>query len=226
LVIAQCVGEPLGWTSGSRSARIRVVKREPERDPLLRMIDAVLDDLSVRAGMYVGRRRQDGNAESFVIQTGEEGRYRVRLPDPSSDASIHDAVTAAQAHLVDELGAPVPLCPRHHHALAPAVAQGGVTWTCPDGKWQCALGEYEELTWPQLDVESLAPILMRRLHRRSIAGIVTVGVSRGARGAVAEIGVIEKTPALMKALRDAATPLRLAVHVEKARMIRVGALPR
>jgi hypothetical protein len=200
------------------------MKRPAERDPVLRMIDAVLSDLSVRTGMYVGRRHQDGDATIFVIQTGEDGRYGVTLPDLASDTSIQNAAAEAQAHLAGVLRAPVPLCPRHDHGLIPTVAHGELAWVCPEGEWQCALGDYEELTWPQLDVESLAPILFRRLHRRGIGGGLTVGVERTEQGLVAEIGVIEETADLIQAIRDASAPLPVAIHREKRRRIRVSSL--
>ncbi len=142
------------------------MKRPPETDPALRLIDAVLADLAVRTGMHVARRREDGDGDSFVIQTGEEGRCRLALPDLKSDASLETLAADAQAHLARALGGPVPRCPLHPHALVGTAVSGHVTWVCPDALWQCGLGDYEERTWPQLDMSSLAPILARRLHRR------------------------------------------------------------
>jgi len=134
------------------------MKQALEDDPRLALIDAVLHDLSLRSAMYVGRRREDGDADTFVIQTGEEGRHRLNIPDLNCDESIEAVVAEAQVHLQGILGAPVPLCPRHDHALRARATNGTLTWVCPGGEWQCPLGDYEELTWPQLDVESLAPI--------------------------------------------------------------------
>ncbi len=96
-------------------------------------------------------------------------------------------VTQAQAHLADVLGAPVPLCPRHDHALRGRAANGTLTWVRPAEEWQCALGDYEELTWPQLDVGSLAPILLRRLKRRGgFPAVRTIGVRKSDGKPVAE----------------------------------------
>jgi hypothetical protein len=201
------------------------MKEPSERDPFLRLIDAVLGDLAVRSAMYIGRRREDGDDESFVIQTGEDGRLRLGLPDRASDASIGAVVAEAQAYLGEVLGAPVPLCPRHQHALVGVAAEGRLTWVCPEGSWQCALGDYEELTWPQDDVASLAPILARRLKRRGVTGVVTISVGRTKRGLVAEFGVAETGAELMQTLRDAAAPLPVALHRETRRVIRVGPLP-
>lgn len=121
--------------------------KEPECDPLLRFVDAVLTDLALRSPMYVARRREDGDRETFVIQTGEEGRFRLSLPDLDSHGSMEGTVAEAQAHLGQVLGAPVPLCPLHGHALVGAVANRMLTWVCPDGGWECALDDYEERTW-------------------------------------------------------------------------------
>jgi hypothetical protein len=201
------------------------VKRVPETDPVLRLIDAMLADLSVRTGMYVGRRSKDGDARTFVIQTGEEGRCRLKRPDLTSDVSIQMAAESAQAHLAEVIEAPVPLCPRHEHALVAAVTDGQLAWKCPNREWQCRLGDYEEQTWPQLDADSLAPILFRRRERRGIAGGLTVGVERTERGHLARIGVTEETPDLVQAIRDAAAPLPVAIHRETLRRIRVRSLP-
>jgi hypothetical protein len=200
------------------------MKRPPERDPVLQMIDAMLGDLSVRSVMCVGRRADAGDAESFVIQTGEVGRLRLRLPDLASDASIQAVAASSQAHLAELLGVPVPLCPRHRHALRAAVAEGHLTWVCPDRELQCGLGEYAELAWPQFDLDALAPILAGRLERRGITGVVTIGVTPGQRGPVAEFGVAEQSPELIHSLRNAAAPLPVAVHEEKRRMRRVDTL--
>lgn len=77
---------------------------------VLALVDAVLVDLAVRRTMYVGRRGEDGNDATFVIQTGEEGRARLRLPELSSDDSIERMIVDVQTHLGDVFGAPVPLC--------------------------------------------------------------------------------------------------------------------
>ena len=111
------------------------VKQPPDDDPMLRSIDAVLDDMAVQKGMYVGRRPEDGDASTFVIQFGEEGRLRLELPDLSSDTSIEAVVAEAQARLSEVLRTPAPLCPRHEHALLPSASAGQLGWVCPDGEW-------------------------------------------------------------------------------------------
>lgn len=197
----------------------------PEGDPVLRLIDTALCDLAVRSGMYVGRRREDGDAETFVIQFGEDGRFRLSLPELSSDTSIEAVVAETQARLTEVLGAPLPLCPRHQHALLPSASAGQLTWVCPDGQWQCPLGDYAELAWPHFDLDSLAPILAGRLQRRGITGVATIGVRATERGAVAEFGVPEMSVELSRALEEAAVPLPVSLHHEPWRMIRVGRPP-
>ena len=199
------------------------MKQPPEADPTLALIDAVLHDLSLRSAMYIGRRREDGDVRTFVIQTGEEGRHRLNLPDLKSDASIEAVVAEAQAHLEDVLGAPVPLCPRHDHALRGRAANGTLTWLCPAGEWQCALGDYEELTWPQLDISSLAPILSRRLKRRgTFPAVRTIGVHKSDGKLVADFGVTEISDELLKILTEVAAPLPVTTHEAPATLIRVG----
>lgn len=78
--------------------------------------------------MYVARR-EDSDADTFVIQTVEKGRLRLGLPDLDSDLSVMAVVAAAQTHLWQVLGVPVRLCPMHEHALVGAAsgeAQVGV----------------------------------------------------------------------------------------------------
>jgi hypothetical protein len=163
--------------------------------------------------MYVGRRREDGDVGTFVVQTGEEGRFRLRVPDLSSDASIETAVAGAQIHLVEVLGAPVPLCPLHEHALMGTAAGGELSWVCPENEWRCLLGAYEELTWPQLDVGSLAPILLRRLRRRGkFPAVQTIGVRRSGTERVAEFGLVGADAELLKILSEVAAPLLIETH--------------
>ena len=71
----------------------------PEHTPVLMLVGAALADLAVRSAMYVARRREAGDAGTFVIQIGEEGRLRLDLPDLDWDASAVAGVAAAQTHL-------------------------------------------------------------------------------------------------------------------------------
>jgi hypothetical protein len=195
----------------------------PERTPILILVDAVLSDLAVRSARYVARRRGAGDAGTFVIQTGEEGRLRLDVPDLGSDASVMAMVAAAQTYLEQVLGVPVPLCPQHDHALVSVVSDGALRWVCPDGGWECALGEYEERTWPQMDVTSLAPILSRRLQRRGTFPVVcTIGVARLGGELVADFGVTEATDELVQILAEVAAPLRMQTHESRDIMIRVS----
>jgi hypothetical protein len=194
-----------------------------DQDEISAFIDAVLGDLSARHLMYVGRRAQDGDADSCVIQTGEDGRYRLALPDLGSSRSIGRFTCEIQAHLTEILGAPVPRCPQHDHALAGRALEGRFVWECPEGGWRCGLGDYEERTWPQLDAgDKLAPILSRRLHRRGIA-FRSLGVNRTDDGIVAEVGLPEPTGELIDRIREAAAPLRAAFHQDSSQPIRVYA---
>ena len=197
-----------------------------EHDAVRQLVDAVLGDLSVRSAMHVGRRREDGDAATFVIQTGEEGRHRIRLPELDSDVSIEQAIAQAQAHLEPVLGAPVPLCPLHEHALVGRVRNGHVTWMCGETDWQCTLGDYEERNWPQMDVRSLAPILSRRLRRRgTFPAVRTIGVGRSGDQLVADFGVVEVNDELLSALAEVAAPLPIRTHRSPNVMLRPLLLP-
>jgi hypothetical protein len=118
------------------------------------VVDQVLADLTLPDGMFVGRRTEDEDAHSVVIQTGEDGRHRV----PVDLDSLETFMAAAQAHLTEVYGRPVPPCPLHGHALVGRVRDGGAEWVCPDGGWSCAVGDYEERAWPpEASGGSLAP---------------------------------------------------------------------
>jgi hypothetical protein len=73
------------------------MKDAPEPTPVLLPVDAVLADLAVRSAMYAARRREDGDAGTFVIQTGEEGRLRLGLPDLGSAHTGPSAASRAMA---------------------------------------------------------------------------------------------------------------------------------
>jgi hypothetical protein len=100
------------------------MKQPPETDPTLALIDAVLQYLSLRSAMYIGRRREHGEIRTFVIQTGEEGRHRLNLPDLKSDASIEAVVTEAwpQLDINDNNAVPAPVPPDDEPADAPDAA--------------------------------------------------------------------------------------------------------
>jgi hypothetical protein len=199
------------------------MKEAPQRTPVLMLVDAVLGDLAVRSAMHVARRRQDGDAGTFVIQTGEEGRLRLDLPDLNSDASVMACVAAAQNHLERILGVPVPLCPEHDHALVGVASDGNLRWVCPDGVWECALGDYEERTWPQMDGTSLAPILSRRLRRSgTFPAVRTIAVARSGVELVADFGVTNGTDELLRVLAEVSAPLRMQTHECPDVMIRLS----
>ncbi len=121
----------------------------------------------------------------------------------------------AQAHIGEVFAQPVPRCPRHDHALIGAASAREVAWVCPDGEWRCAVGDYEECTWPpELDAGSMAAVLFSRLTRRGIAGVRRVGFSRRGGEWVAQVGIWPMDVALIEALRAAAAPVGVEVKPE------------
>lgn len=161
------------------------------RDDVLQFVDLVLDELGLYGVMYAGRRVDAGDWRSLVIQTGEQGRYRLGLPDVSSPPSVEAFIAEAQGHLSAVLGRAVPPCPLHDHALSGKVIDDSVFWECPAGDWRCAVGAYEEATWPQRDLKNLAPVLSARLHRRGITGVFSISVRETESGPAACFGVLD-----------------------------------
>jgi hypothetical protein len=197
------------------------MNRSVETDPVLALVDDVLGDLAVRSATFIGRRVQDGDRSTFVLQFGEGGRFRLALPDLERRDSIEQLGRAAQVHLERELGVPVPRCPVHPHALVLRAQASTVTWACPDAQWSCELGDYEERIWPPLDGPNLASLVAKRLHRREIGGVSSIAVREGKDGPIASFGLTEVTPDLVQRLDDAAAPLPIEVHYEPRRFIRV-----
>ena len=195
---------------------------EMRRNDVLEFVDLVLDDVGLYGVMYVGRRVDAADWRSVVIQTGEEGRYRLGLPDLSSPPSVEAFIAEAQGHLGAVLGRPVPPCPLHDRALCGKVDHDGVFWECPVSDWRCAVGAYEEATWPQRDLKNLAPILSARLHRRGITGVFSISVRNTESGPVACFGVLDMDPKLIAALEAMSAPLPVSVELQTERMRRVA----
>jgi hypothetical protein len=178
---------------------------------VLDLVDRVLGDLAPRDGMFAGRRDHDGDWRSVVIQAGEDGRYRLSVPDLSSPRSVEVFIADAQAHLQEIFDRPLPPCPLHGHALIGQVQGAEIAWVCPQGAWRCQLGEYEELAWPpELDAGNMAAALAARLGRRGINGWRTIGFDRRAGEWTARIGLWPMDPELMKRIAEAALPIAVA----------------
>lgn len=182
--------------------------RTRDRDTVLEIVDLVLGDLQLRDGMFVARRPDPEHPDLVVIQTGEDGRHALPVPNPRKRRSVEMFIVAAQAHLHEVYGQPVPLCPEHDHALVPRVEPGGVEWVCSDGGWSCALGAYEETTWPPpLDAGYLAAALAARLDRRGVQGVRRIGcVERDGRW-MAQVGIWPMDPSIIDAVTRAAAPV-------------------
>jgi hypothetical protein len=143
---------------------------------VLEIVDLVLGDLRLRDRMFTARRPDPERPDHVVIQTGEEGRHALPTPSHAEPRTLNEFITAAQAHLHDVYGQPVPCCPLHDHALLPRLERGAIEWVCPQGTWSCPLGDYEESTWPPtLAGGHLAAALSARLTRRSVTGVHTIG---------------------------------------------------
>ncbi len=181
-------------------------------DSVLRLVDTVITDLAVGVRRYVGRRACDGDADTFMLQDGEEGRRRLSLPDPRHPATVISMTRTAQRYLRDQLGEPVPRCPVHDHALDLAESEAGYDWVCPAGQWRASLGDYAEHAWPHFSPKLLAPILMGRVKRRGIAGVRSLAVNMGENGLVASFSVADRTPELVGALTEAAAPVGVEVR--------------
>lgn len=186
----------------------------PTDRPTLAFVDRVLDDLRWQDGMFVGRRPDATEPGVVVIQFGEEGRYRLALPDLGSVDSVGTFVADVQSHLTQVYGRSVPACPLHDHSLVCENQADGFAWGCPDAEWRCAVGDYEEQAWPPdgLSAGGLAVAASRRLSRHGIEGVRRIGVSDEGGHQVAKIGVWPMSGALTEDLRKALAPVPVEVH--------------
>jgi hypothetical protein len=188
-----------------------VMPMRAEQD-VLGFVDLVLGDLARRDGMFVGRRADEGDAENVVIQTGEDGRYRLSLRDDSAWARMR-FMAAAQAHVGAVLRRPVPSCPMHGHALRPAEQEGRLCWQCPRYSWLCEVGEYEEQAWP-LDLgDGMGAALCARLAGRNVDGWARLSVGRRDGEWVAVVGLREPDPELESAISVAASPVAVEFDI-------------
>jgi hypothetical protein len=162
--------------------------------------------------MSVGRRPEEGDWITVVIQTGEDGRYRIAPPDPRSPEEVERFMAEAQTHLSDVYGRPVPRCPHHDHALIGSTTGREPAWVCRQDGWRCPVGAYEELTWPpELSAGSMAAALSARLERRGIRGVIRIGFERRNGDWVATVGVLRIEPKLIDVIKGAAAPIAVDV---------------
>jgi hypothetical protein len=186
-----------------------------KRADVLEFVDRVLGDLALRGGMFVARRPEGGEPDTIVVQTGEEGRYRIAVPEPGTATALERFMADAQAYLSEVFGQPVPRCPLHDHAL---IAQPGgrePSWVCPDGDARCAVGEYDELNWPpRRDDErgGVPSALVKRFARRGIAGWQRVGVSLRDGRWVARVRMWPVDADVVAQIRRATAPIEVEIE--------------
>lgn len=185
-------------------------------DPVLQFVDLVLYDLAFGGPMYVGRRPGAAAPGRVMIQSGEEGRRELALPDLSSAESVLTFVADLQAHVSDVHNAPVPACPvdSHDHALMCRSTDGAVRWVCPDAEWSSPIGEYDERNWPptDLDAENIPDRTMTRIFRRDIDALREAHSERREDGWVIRVGVWPMTDAVGAQLREIAAPIAVEVY--------------
>jgi hypothetical protein len=203
----------------NRSVAIIAAMARADEDVVLEVVDRVLADLALRGRMFVGRRAEASDRATVVIQTGEEGRYRLRLPDLMAPETVEGFMADAQQHLGEIFGEPVPHCPVHDHALLGKVTGAEIEWVCPDGAWRCPLGEYEERTWPpgsQVPAGAVAAALVQRFERRGVTGWQRAGASLHDDVWVARVRVWPIDEALIDAIRRAAAPVEVSIEPGEA----------
>lgn len=177
-----------------------------------RIVDLVLGDLRLGGRMFIGRRPQEDTPGTIVIQAGEDGRYPLALPDLGTDSGVEAFVAEVQVVVGEVYGQPVPRCPEHDHALVARVRGEELSWACPEGGWRCSAGDYEELMWPPGAAAGGVPeTISRRLARRGIDGLRTIGAELVEGRWVARIEAWPVTEALSEELGAALAPMGFVV---------------
>jgi hypothetical protein len=190
-------------------------------NPVLQFVDLVLYDLAFGGPMFVGRRAGAAAPGRVMIQSGEEGRRELALPDLSSPKSVETFVAELQAYVSDVHNAPMPACPAesHDHALVCRSADGAVRWECPNAEWSSPIGEYDERNWPptDLDGENIPDRAMTRIGRRDIDALREALPERRKDGWVIRVGVWPVTDEGAAQLREIAAPVAVEVYPQPGR---------
>jgi hypothetical protein len=193
-----------------------------EDDERLRFVDTVLYDLAfgggITGGVGVMRRPAEDAPGLVMIQSGEEGRLELALPDLTVPDTIVAFVGELQAHVIEVQGEPRPDCPSHPsaHALACRAVADEILWVCPEGDWRCPLGQYDELNWPPADLgaEIVPGRVFDRLARRKIPEFRAAhGERRDGRWIVC-IGVWPMSDTIVARLGEIAAPVDVEVYPE------------
>ena len=193
---------------------------------VLEIVDLVLGDLRLRDRMFTARRPDPEHPDHLVIQTGEEGRHALPTPSLAEPRTLDEFITAAQVHLHDVYGQPVPGCPLHDHALLPRLERGAIEWVCPEGMWSCPLGGYEESTWPPaLAGGHLAAALSARLTRRSVTGVRTIGGDDRDGHPLFRVGIWPMSAEIIDLVTRAANPIPVEFESCEDVFIRIADSP-
>lgn len=189
-------------------------------DRRLRFVDTVLYDLAfgggIDGGVGVMRRPGAGAPGMVVIQSGEEGRHELALPDVAIPDAIVRFVAELQTHVIEVQGELRPACPKHPHAhpLACGAIDDEILWVRPDGGWRGPIGQYDELNWPPTDLgaEIVPDRVFNRLARREIEEFREAhGERRDGRWVVC-VGVWPMSDEITTRLRQIAAPVDIEVY--------------
>jgi hypothetical protein len=118
-----------------------------------------------------------------------------------------DFACRLQALLDVALDRPVPCCPTHGLGLVLAREGSEMTWTCREGDFRCAVGDYElSAFWPPTEADGwAAPLLAKRFEKFGVTGVSSFSVDGRDGHPVARVAV--RPDADQQAVRDAAAPL-------------------
>lgn len=183
------------------------------RDKVLEIVDLVLGDLRLRDRLFTARRPDPERPEVIVIQTGEEGRQYLPAPNLGDSRTLEAFIAAAQAHVQEVYGQPVPLCPMHHHALVGKVDRGEIAWTCPNVMWSCRLAVTRRTPGRQHWVAATSPrALCARLGRRGVTGWRRIVCVERDGQWIAQVRIWPMSPAISRAINKAAAPIPVVIE--------------
>jgi hypothetical protein len=191
---------------------------------LLDWLGAVFVDIAVRAPFgIVWSVDSEQPPVSVTVRPADHPPLRLVLRAAGDlESAVAGFAGELQSVLRPVLGVAVPPCPVHGHALVAARTAAGIGWSCPEGDFVCAVGDYREALWPpgpQEPAGEVAAWLAARFARRGIKRVGRVGAKLRGASWVATVGL--RPAADEAAVRAAAAPVPVEITwLEPVRTVR------
>jgi hypothetical protein len=106
---------------------------------------------------------------TVTLRAGEDALGALVLHGPDLIDSVGTFAVELQEVLRPALRVGVPPCPSCARVLVPKRTPGRIEWQCPEGDFNCRVGDYQEALWPPGPEDRDAAVLLaNRLSRRGL----------------------------------------------------------